>query len=271
MKIIIIKRILAFLLFTLGILYILCWIQPSRHIEGFQIAIGCKLTTVAGRSTYMCDTQESATQQLNMTSASGVQVCYAGNYSLDALKREVNTTAFVCHDGIGEPQFDSALGVYVPFDPLTDTDTLPGYGEQDTIVNYTSLNSGYLQFSNSYANTSSLVASVEINGFGSVLSTLSTFNGLSNTYCAATPIQTKYQTVCNTINTGINTVSGIPTAGGSNSLSNISTIMDTSLKALNFNMYGRFLPGFVDSYTMSTNQLMDYSANCGANCITRTN
>ena len=271
MKIIIIKRILAFLLFTLGILYILCWIQPSRHIEGFQFATGCKLTTVAGRQVYMCDSKASATQQLNMTSATGVQVCYAGNYSLEPLKRGVDTTGFICHDAIGEPQFDSVLGVYVQFDPVTDTDTLPGYTEQDTIVNYTSLNSGYLQFSNSYANTSSLVASVGTNGFGSVLSTLSTFNALSNTYCTATPIQTRYQTVCSAINTGITAVTNIPTAGGENSLSNVSTIMDASLKTLRFNMYGRFLPGFVDSYAMSTNQLMDYSANCGANCIRRTN
>ena len=246
-----IKRIVAFLFLTVGILYIVMWFQKSS--EGFQV-LTCPTATIGGQVTYLCNSMSQAKMMLQ-TMTTPVPICY------DSSTNTGQKASYVCYDTNGDPTFDAKRGVYIPFDPIADDDPMPQYAEQDIITNYTTFLSGYNAFIPAYQNTSSLTTAASTLGYANAIKVQSTLTSLSNLKCQGPTIDTRYINTCDAITRGLNTVNPLITDTGPNSLQSINNTLLTSKAEIKGLLYNKFMPGFFDSYVMNSAQKEDYLAN----------
>jgi hypothetical protein len=255
-----IKRIVAFLFLSVGILYIVMWLQRSLELEGFQslTPVSCDLKTIAGRPTYLCPDDISA-EMLLTSGTTNYPVCYTDtNIKLS----NVGSYGYTCYDMNGDPTFDSERGVYLPFNPITDNDPMPSYGENDITTGYGSFLSGYNSFMSAYRNSATMEQNVSSLGFGNIKQVRTNLNALSNAKCTGT-ITNIYSAPCAAITRALTTVNGIINNNSQNSLSNISTTLQNTNTTIKSSIYAEFMPGFYTTipFFMSTPQSANYLAN----------
>jgi len=258
-----IYRIVAFLLFTVGIIYIVVWFQHTRISEGFQSVLICPMGTIAGKETYLCNTPDEASALMtNVLRRPDVPVCYTDktNVNLNLSTANIHTNVYTCYDIHGDPIFDSRRGVYVPFDPIENNDPMPQNGEQDAATNYTSFTSGYNTFLPAYVNTSTLQYSASTFGYVNAINVQSNLYTLSNLKCTGT-IAPAYLNACDAISHAISVTNGFVSDTSSNSLQGINTLLMQSKNDIKGQLYNNFMPGFYNSDVMSAKQKADYLSN----------
>jgi hypothetical protein len=255
-----IKRIVAFLFLSVGILYIVMWLQRSMQLEGFQSSslTSCSTKLIGGRYTYLCPDVISA-ESLLLDGTSSYPVCYTNiNMNLS----NVGSVGYTCYDMNGDPTFDDTRGVYVPFDPLIDNDTMPGNGENDITTGYGTFLAGYNSFVRNYKNSLTLETNISSLGLGNIKAVQTNLNRLSSDAKCQNPTAV-YTAPCAAINRALTKVNTIINDNSTNSLSNLSTTLRNTNNTIKSSIYTEFIPGFYTRtpFFMSSPQVADYLAN----------
>lgn len=248
-----IKRIVAFLFLTVGILYIVMWLQKSSYREGFQV-IACPTKSIGGRNTFLCDSEDEAIMMLT-TMTTPVPVCYNNSQYTDL------SGSYVCYDTNGDPTFDDARGVYIPFDPISDYDPLPQSAEANIIAADKTFKSGYNSFMQAYTNAVSMERNVSTLGLANIKDVQEKLNVLSNAKCQnPTPV---YSAPCAAISDALTKINIIVSDNSVNSLSNINRTLTDTRTTIKTALYNQFIPGFYTNIQtfMSSPQIVDYLAN----------
>jgi hypothetical protein len=247
-------KVVAFLLLTAGILYMVMW--WTRKVEGFQsIQVGCVYTILpeTGGGVYLCDSLEDASAATQDTTIPpGTTICYTDSNTLTL----GNSQAYTCFDATPEPVFDSNLGVYRSYNSILDNDPMPGYGRDDVIANYTTFGQGYAVFMPASSNISTLQSGVNLTGLSNISTILSQFNTINTNFCS--PPSDTNVVACRAVQDGIAYITPFMTDTSPTSLSHISTVLQNSYITISTAVYTQFLPGFYNSGVMSTAQIIDY-------------
>ena len=255
-----IQRVVAFLLLGVGIVYIVLFIEAyfSTISEGFQLGITCPQKMIGGRNTYLCPDENDAYSLVlaGITSP----VCYTDrsiNYSTT-----IGSIGFTCYDTKGEPQFDSTRGVYIPFNPITDNDSMPGYGINDYNIGVDSFLTGYNSFSKSYRDTENMRSNVSTLGLVNIKSVQSRLQTLSGTYCTPGATTTN-SNACSAITSALETTGSIINDRSENSLFNINDILTNSASTIKYNFYNNFMQSFNTNPTVfiSSPRVAEYMRN----------
>ena len=258
-----IQKVVAFLIFTVGIVYMVLWITSACRIkEGFQGVTGCTVILDKGTTVYLCDDMTLAEEQvLNNFSASPiikVPVCYTNNNTLNY--KATNSKIYTCYDPNGDAVFDDSMGVYQLFNPILDIDTMPGYGEQDAIMNYTSLNAGYPVISTAFVNMKNINNIISPITYSDINTNLTKLTTLSNAHCQNVANNSPKYTICQNVGMAIQTINEYKADTSTNSLSNVSTVTNNSFIAISNIFYGQkgFLKGFYNSHVLNTAQISEF-------------
>lgn len=264
------QKIVSFLILTVGIVYIVFWINQYMFYvnEGFispSTPCADQLMMVGGRNTFMCKSAEDArtlltTMQTQTGGKFTVPICYTENTDPNLNMSNLKNSVYVCYDFNGDPEFNTATGVYTPFDPITDNDPMPGNALQDSILNYTSLVSGYNSFDVAYKNISTSENYISTNGYAHAFNVRSTIIELSNLKCRGAIAQS-YPTICEALTRSYNNVNGYLTDTAPSSLRGINTLMTTSKNTIKNQLYQEFLPGFYDSHVMTPSIMSNFLSN----------
>jgi len=255
-----IRRVVAFLLLGVGIVYIVLFIQAyfSTISEGFQLGTTCQTKLIGGRNTYLCPDSNSA--YLLVAAGEKTPVCYTDsniNYSTS-----IGSIGYTCYDINGDPQFDSTRGVYVPFNPITDNDPMPENGINDYNIGATSFISGYNSFGAAYNNTNNMRSTVSTLGLVNIKSVQARLQTLSNTYCipGATIANNN---ACTSITSALNTTGTIINDNSINSLSFINSTLQQSASTIKYNFYNNFMQSFYTNPTtfISSPRVAEYMGN----------
>jgi hypothetical protein len=255
-----IRRVVAFLLLGVGIVYIVLFIQAyfSTISEGFQVGTSCEQKIIGGRNTYLCPDENDAYSLV--VAGTTDAVCYADsniNYSTT-----VGSIGFTCYDTKGEPQFDSVRGVYIPFNPITDSDPMPGIGINDYNIGVNSFLSGYNSFSKSYRDTENMRSSVSTLGLVNINLVQNRLQTLSTSYCVAGATRTHINE-CSAITSALNTTGSIINDDSVNSLFYINSTLTKSASTIKYNFYNNFMQSFYTSPTVfiSSPRVAEYIGN----------
>jgi len=118
-KLHIILKIFGFLVFSIGILYI-CQFFTETLEEGFAIPRDCKEVQDSGRKLLLCASSNAANIVFDNTSN------LPGKYDNVCVgSGEFGTDYYTCYTRPGPPVYNDTYGIYRPFDPKVDNDTLP--------------------------------------------------------------------------------------------------------------------------------------------------
>lgn len=247
-----IKKIITIILCIAVLISIILIIQSHFEIqEGFQISeSGCVTKTIGGVVTNLCDSEEDAYVKLSNNLAASIKspVCYTDRNSLKFT--DISANAYICYDINGDPQFDSVLGKYSEYDPLSDEDPLLIYRQRGAIMNNIAFKAGFNSFSIGHENTLKLANAVSTIGFGDINYVKTQLNTLSDTYCRSGH-NNKYDDTCSTIATALARTNAILTDNSSTSLKYISTTIGQSLSTIKHATYNEFVPGFYDSFVIT--------------------
>lgn len=252
-----VKKIITIILCIAVLISIILCIQSYFQIqEGFQ-STSCTMPSIGGVDTYLCDDESAAYQQLVDNTAGGVKtpICYSDPYSLHFTT--TSSIAYVCYDINGEPVFNDVTGTYSDFDPLTDEDLLPQYGQEDSIMNYTAFGAGYNSFSISHTNTSKLAKSVSTIGVSHITYVKTQLSTIFSNKCGSGR-DDKYTNTCNSISDALTTINQILTDTSSTSITHISTTLGRSLSTIKHATYNEFSSGFNDTYVMNPTQISTF-------------
>jgi len=259
-----IQKVVAFLIFTVGIVYIIWWITSVCRIkEGFQTNPPCTPILNNGTTLYLCNDIFLANEQVSINFSANpiikVPVCYTNATTLNY--PDTNSKIFTCYDPNGDAVFDSAMGVFQPFNPISDTDPMPGYGEQDAIMNYTSLKAGYNTISSAVLNMKNINNIVSPITFTDLNRNLTKLTELSNSYCTGVTDTSPKYIICQNLASAIQTINDYKSDTSTNSLSNVSTVTNNSFIAISNIFYGPkgFIKGFYNSRVLNTAQLTEFT------------
>lgn len=259
-KIYTIQAIVAYLLMMVGIIYIVLYIHTylKSVSEGFQTGTSCITKNIGGRLTYLCPDLNSANTLILAGTTS--PVCYTDsniNYS--------NTTGsigYTCFDMNGDPEFDSTRGVYVPFNPVTDDDPMPGNGIDSYYIGANTFTSGYNAFSSVYKDIEELRSTISTVGLVNIKSVQSRLQGLSTSYCGTT-YANRNTDACIAISSAIYTTSNLISDNSVSSLSHINNTLRDSKNIIKTNLYNNFMQSFytAPSIFISSPRIAEYLAN----------
>jgi len=270
-----IRRVVAFLLLGVGIVYIVLFIQAyfSTISEGFQVGTSCQLTSIGGRNTYLCPDDNSA--YLLVALGTTTPVCYTDrniNYSTiyDSgtgqnikFSTAIGSVGYTCYDINGEPQFDSTRGVYLPFNPIIDNDSMPNNGINDYNIGANTFISGYNSFGSAYKNTDDLRSTVSTLGLVNIKSVQSRLQTLSTGYCATGLTIHTNANACGAITSALNTTGSIINDNSDTSLSFINSTLYKSASTIKYNFYNKFMQSFYTNPTVfiSSPRVAEYMGN----------
>jgi hypothetical protein len=258
-----IQKVVAFLIFTVGIVYIVWWITSICRIkEGFQgTRQPCTTITSRGTSLYLCNDRTLADEQVlinfSATPIIKVPVCYTNNNTLNYTA--TNSKIYTCYDPNGDAVFDDSMGVFQPFNPILDMDPMAGYGEQDAIMNYTSLKAGYPTLSTAFLNMKNINNIISPITYSHINTNLTKLNQLSNTHCTGIDSSSSKYIICQNLAVAIQTINDYKGDRGVDSLSNISTVTNKSFIAVSNIFYGEngFLKSFYNSHVLNPAQVAE--------------
>jgi hypothetical protein len=260
-----IQKVVAFLIFTVGIVYIIWWITSVFRVkEGFQTTNPCNAVTDNGTTIFLCSDVSKADEQVLINFSADpiikVPVCYTNNRTLNY--RPTNSKIYTCYDANGEQVFNDAMGVYQAFNPILDSDPMAAYGEQDAIMNYTSLKAGYPTVSTAYLNMKNINNIISPITYSHINNNLSSLTQLSNTYCADVTSSSPKYIICQNLADSIETINNYKNDTSTNSLSNVSTVTNNSLIAISNIFYSErgFIKGFYDSHVLNATQISEYTS-----------
>lgn len=259
-----IQKVVAFLIFTVGIVYIVWWITSVFRIkEGFQgTTDGCTIISSKGTTLYLCNDSTLADQQvlINFSAKPIIKapVCYTNNNTLNY--KDTGSKIYTCYDPNGDAVFDDNMGVFQPFNPILDIDPMPGYGEQDAIMNYTSLKAGYPTISTAFLNMKNINNIVSPITYSDINTNLTKLNNLSNTHCTGIDSSSSKYIICQNVAIAIQTINDYKADRSVDSLSNISTVTNNSFIAISNIFYGErgFLKSFYNSHILTPSQLAEF-------------
>ena len=243
---------------AVGIIYIVVYINKylNDKVEGFQVGTTCLQQIIGGRPTYLCPDVNSANTLV--ISGTTTPVCYTDtsiNYA-----STIGTIGYTCFDINGEPQFDSTRGVYLPFDPIIDNDTMPDNGINDFNVGANSFMNGYNSFESAYNNTLSQLSTVSTLGLVNITSVQTRLQTLSTNHCVSGNVNTN---ACNSITSAIQTTSNIINDRSISSLYFINSTLQQSASTIKYNFYDKFMQSFYTnpSVFISSPAIAEYIGN----------
>jgi len=121
----IIFKIFGFLIFSIGIFYVCFFVVTvlkKGTTEGFELCnvTGCSIRRDSGRNLYLCESADAANlvfkNMSNNLPGAYDNVCITNN--------KLSSNYYTCYTRPAQRVFDNVYGVYRPFDPIVDNDTM---------------------------------------------------------------------------------------------------------------------------------------------------
>ena len=261
----IIFKIFGFLIFSVGILYI-CQFFTHALEEGFQTSTvsppltgealtyvtdtaRCTVTYDSGRNVILCPNSNAANLVFKRMTSTLV-----GDYdNVCITSADFSSNYYTCYTRPAPPVFNDLYGIFRPFDPVIDEDTMPSdiAPSIDTFcasygTTTIKINKGITLTLSTYKSVNATIYSTTV--YATIL------NSLINTYCGAT--SENMDTQCSNLRTAYTYVTGVVDATG---LRQAQAVVKDSLDSLSnmstktYSMFNGSKCNTLSQYALSEN------------------